>query len=262
MGCRKAAFLVAKSYSFRKFPVAQLIFQMLNCIIMSQNDMIKGKRMNKEQFGILLTALRKKRGMNQKELADILSVSTSAVSKWEHGKNLPDMTMLNKIAEIFQVSCDDLHNPEKTLLKLQNPELQDKEMAEEQKDVVAEIEETSMKPQRHKIIVCIAVVVGILAVAAGLFLFYMNQSGLHIRQVGARYIEDPNWGRVYEIACVVDGEISYELTSLHMNEMRFELKKDERIDSDMVKINYYGNRQDAVEWKVPEYMGYFFLNVE
>ena len=41
--------------------------------------------MQKEQFGILLTTLRKKNGISQKEMAERLSVSTSAVSKWEHG---------------------------------------------------------------------------------------------------------------------------------------------------------------------------------
>lgn len=218
--------------------------------------------MDKEEFGKLLTALRKKKGMNQKDLADILSVSTSAVSKWEHGKNLPDMTMLKEIAEIFQVSCDDLHNPGKTLMKLQNPELQDEQVAEEQKKAVAEIEETSVRPRKHKMIVRIAVVVGILAVAAGLFLFYMNQRGPHIRQVGARYIEDPNWGRVYEIACVVDGEISYELVDSHMEEMRIVMKQDKSIDTNMVKVNYYEKEQDAVDWEGTEMIGYFFIEVE
>ena len=92
--------------------------------------------MQKETFGKLLIILRKKNGLSQKELAESLSVSISAVSKWENGKNLPDMTMISSIADILQVSCDELHNPEKTLEKLANPEFQiknvggDKENAE------------------------------------------------------------------------------------------------------------------------------------
>ena len=42
--------------------------------------------MQKEAFGKLLVILRKKNGLSQKELAERLSVSTSAVSKWENGK--------------------------------------------------------------------------------------------------------------------------------------------------------------------------------
>ena len=87
--------------------------------------------MDKEQFGKLLMTLRKRKGMCQKELADMLSVSTSAVSKWENGKNLPDMMMLKKIADIFQISCDDLHNPEEALVKLVNSEYQTEEVKEE-----------------------------------------------------------------------------------------------------------------------------------
>ena len=68
--------------------------------------------MQKEAFGKLLVILRKKNGLSQKELAERLSVSTSAVSKWENGKNLPDMMMLSSIADILQVSCDELHNLE------------------------------------------------------------------------------------------------------------------------------------------------------
>ena len=54
--------------------------------------------MQKEQFGILLTTLRKKNRISQKEMAEQLSVSTSAVSRWEHVQRIfADMTMLGSI---------------------------------------------------------------------------------------------------------------------------------------------------------------------
>lgn len=90
--------------------------------------------MQKEAFGKLLIILRKEKGLSQKEMAERLSVSTSAVSKWENGKNLPDMIMISSIADILQVSCDELHNPEKTLEKLANPELKRKDIEEGDKE--------------------------------------------------------------------------------------------------------------------------------
>lgn len=90
--------------------------------------------MQREAFGKLLIILRKKNGLSQKELAERLSVSTSAVSKWENGKNLPDMIMISSIADILQVSCDELHNPEKTLEKLANPELKRRDIEEGDKE--------------------------------------------------------------------------------------------------------------------------------
>ena len=90
--------------------------------------------MQKEAFGKLLIILRKEKGLSQKEMAERLSVSTSAVSKWENGKNLPDMIMISSIADILQVSCDELHNPEKTLEKLANAELKRKDIEEGDKE--------------------------------------------------------------------------------------------------------------------------------
>lgn len=90
--------------------------------------------MQKEAFGKLPIILRKEKGLSQKEMAERLSVSTSAVSKWENGKNLPDMIMISSIADILQVSCDELHNPEKTLEKLANPELKRRDIEEGDKE--------------------------------------------------------------------------------------------------------------------------------
>lgn len=49
-----------------------------------------------------------KRGKTQRELADHLSISTQAVSKWCRGDNLPDIALLPKIAYFLDVSVDEL----------------------------------------------------------------------------------------------------------------------------------------------------------
>ena len=56
-----------------------------------------------------IRALRQSRGINQEVLADALSVSTQAVSKWETGSSLPDVTMIPRIAGYFGVSTDHLY---------------------------------------------------------------------------------------------------------------------------------------------------------
>jgi len=53
-----------------------------------------------------ITALRKKAGLTQLELAERLNYSDKAVSKWERGDSLPDVTVLKQIADLFQVSVD------------------------------------------------------------------------------------------------------------------------------------------------------------
>lgn len=53
-----------------------------------------------------ITELRKAAGMTQLELAEHLSYSDKAVSKWERGDSLPDIVVLKQIADLFHVSVD------------------------------------------------------------------------------------------------------------------------------------------------------------
>ena len=202
--------------------------------------------MQKEQFGILLTTLRKKNGISQKEMAERLSVSTSAVSKWEHSKNLPDMTMLGSIAETLQVSCDELLNPEKTLERLANPEQQ----------------KEALPKKKHTRVVKIAVLVGILVIAAGLLLGYMvKHREPTFQQIGTRYIDDPDWGYTYEISYVVKGEVTGRSINEYLEEVRNEMDREE-LGTNVVKTSYYRNKEDALAWKETDMRGYTFLNVE
>lgn len=50
--------------------------------------------------------LRREKGYTQEKLAEMLGISTAAVSKWECGNSYPDITLLPQIAEIFDVSLD------------------------------------------------------------------------------------------------------------------------------------------------------------
>ena len=57
-------------------------------------------------FGIIFKELRLSSNKNQKEMADILNVSPSAVSHWEAGRKIPEVPMLITIAKFFEVSTD------------------------------------------------------------------------------------------------------------------------------------------------------------
>ncbi len=60
-----------------------------------------------------ITQLRLAKGMTQIDLANILNYSDKAVSKWERGESIPDVTVLMKIADIFGVTLDYLVHPHK-----------------------------------------------------------------------------------------------------------------------------------------------------
>lgn len=53
-----------------------------------------------------LTALRKKKGITQAELAARLDYSDKAVSRWEHGETLPDINVLCELCDFYGVTLD------------------------------------------------------------------------------------------------------------------------------------------------------------
>lgn len=58
--------------------------------------------------GQTIKNLREKKGLTQAELADQLGVSSKAVSKWETAKGLPDITLIETIANALSVSVMEL----------------------------------------------------------------------------------------------------------------------------------------------------------
>ena len=64
--------------------------------------------MDAEKTGKLIRELRTEKGLTQQELASALHVSQTAVSKWENGKNLPDISLLEPVSELLDVSITDL----------------------------------------------------------------------------------------------------------------------------------------------------------
>ena len=64
--------------------------------------------MNAALTGKRIRALREKKGITQRELADLLGVTDAAVSKWEHGKNFPDITLLERLSEVLECKVSEL----------------------------------------------------------------------------------------------------------------------------------------------------------
>lgn len=60
------------------------------------------------EFNEKLQQLRKRKGMTQEELAEVLYVSRTAVSKWESGRGYPNIDSLKAIATFFHVTIDEL----------------------------------------------------------------------------------------------------------------------------------------------------------
>lgn len=64
-----------------------------------------------------LTYYRKQAGLTQLKLAEILNYSDKAVSKWERGEGVPDIFILVQLADLYQISVNDLIGERKIIKK-------------------------------------------------------------------------------------------------------------------------------------------------
>lgn len=69
--------------------------------------------MNQEKIGKFITECRKNKKMTQSDLAEKLGISINAVSKWERGICLMDMSLLKPLSEILEVEISEILNGEK-----------------------------------------------------------------------------------------------------------------------------------------------------
>ena len=60
----------------------------------------------KTQFGTIVKQLREKKGMDQKQLGEIVGVSDKTVSSWEINRTEPKMGIVQQLADYFGVSTD------------------------------------------------------------------------------------------------------------------------------------------------------------
>lgn len=69
--------------------------------------------MNQEKIGKFIAELRKQKKLTQEQLAEKLGITKNAVSKWERGLGLMDLSLLKPLSEILGVSVTEILNGEK-----------------------------------------------------------------------------------------------------------------------------------------------------
>ena len=99
------------------------------------------------KIGKFIAEQRRALGLNQQGLADLLSVTNKAVSKWETGQGAPDIGTLTQLAEVLQVTVDEILKGEKAP---QSPVTEQKNDSSDGK--AAFITQTSLS--RHNRLLC------------------------------------------------------------------------------------------------------------
>ena len=111
--------------------------------------------MDAKKTGVFISELRKESGMTQRQLAEKLSVSDKAISRWETGRGYPDIESLLSLSELFSVSINEILCAE----KIKTPD--------EAKNAECEIAESYIKVNKNNrrnilLVVSVAVIASIL----------------------------------------------------------------------------------------------------
>lgn len=69
--------------------------------------------MDQETIGKFISSCRKDRGLTQMQLAEKLNISNRAVSKWETGKSIPDVSIMLELCEILGITVNELLSGER-----------------------------------------------------------------------------------------------------------------------------------------------------
>ena len=64
--------------------------------------------MDNKKIGNLIASLRKAKGLTQQELGDMVGIGFRAVSKWERGITMPDISIINDLSKILGITSDEL----------------------------------------------------------------------------------------------------------------------------------------------------------
>ena len=119
--------------------------------------------MDKEKTGQLITELRKEKGMTQKQLAEALNVTDKAVSEWERRLSFPDISMLEPLSELLDISIMELLAGERQ----DEDEPMSREEAEDLINASVELgdEEIRHKKEKSRFIIILLIVITMLLIS-------------------------------------------------------------------------------------------------
>lgn len=111
--------------------------------------------MNTYEFGKFLAQLRKEKGLTQIQLAEQLNVTDKAISRWETGKNYPDIEIFESLSNVLNVSISEL---------LEGKRIEKEELFTVSEDhIVKQIKKNKKSNKIYRIIICIVIISAIVS---------------------------------------------------------------------------------------------------
>lgn len=117
--------------------------------------------MNQEKIGKFIAYCRKEKNMTQEELAQKLHLTDKAISKWENGRSLPDLSILEPLSKTLDVSINEILSGE----KIKEEELKD----HTDKNIIDVVNYSDEKIKRIKRTIKVSSIIMIIALATLMF---------------------------------------------------------------------------------------------
>lgn len=140
--------------------------------------------MNQEKIGKFIQESRKKKELTQEQLAEKLGITKNAVSKWERGLSLMDMSLLKPLSEILDVSIIEIINGEK---------IEDKELTKKSEEAIEKtIKHSKLKinKTKKKLLILASIILLIMSIVVH-FSYKMQVLMLYnVEKKDSEYIED------------------------------------------------------------------------
>ena len=125
--------------------------------------------MDQIKIGKFIAQLRKEKNLTQNELAQKLSITDRAISKWENGRGLPELGLLLPLCEVLEVSVNELLSGERLQTDVYQQKLEE--------NVVETIRYSNAELQKHKkVFKRVLIVLGCLTIIlCSLFMIDVNR---------------------------------------------------------------------------------------
>jgi len=171
--------------------------------------------MDQEKIGKFISKKRKEKNITQGELAEKLNVTNRAVSNWENGKNMPDISLMQELCSILGISLNELFNGEQT---------------NSEDGLINYLKEEKMKRKR-KLIISLVVVLIIIIISV-LSIFFFN----NYNKIGAYILSGESENFSYSDNLFIKSNIANINSYGYLDIKNSAIKED-----DIVNIAYYCN---------------------
>lgn len=197
--------------------------------------------MKKDKVSQFIQQLRKENDMTQQNLADKLFISDKTISKWERGISIPDIFMIEKLSEIFNISVLEFMNGERNSEAINNKGLVDEILIESVK------EENNKVKHKNNIIKYLILIV-VLFFILFLLIFLINNFNKVVAYTFAGSSKNFEFG---------SGSIIYSREKVLFNVSNFNFREKSNLDLENIKTLiisiYFDNELFVSNMYLPEF---------